>query len=139
MAVRLRAPPYLHRVEAWARIDAEEARALSDFSVRVNAAGAVVTVVLAGELDLAEADGLWEQLSPLITRGCTMLVDCSAITFLDSAGLSTLLRLAHWARSVDARFRLTALSPSARRVLQLAGVGHVFAGPHGDSSATSAR
>jgi anti-anti-sigma factor len=111
---------------------------LSDFSLSVSAAGPVVTVVIAGEVDLAEADRVWDELSPLITSGSTMLMDTSGVVFLDSSGLRSLLRLADWAGTVGAQFRLAAVSAPVRRVLELSGVGHVLAGPDEDSSAASA-
>ena len=92
------------------RLDAEEARTVSGFSLSVHAGDGVVTVTVAGDVDLAEADGLWEDLSPLLAPGTTMLVDFSEVAFLDSFGLRILLRLAESADAVGATFRLTAVS-----------------------------
>lgn len=111
---------------------------MSDFSLSVSTAGTVVSVAVAGEVDLAEADRVWEELSPLITPSSTMLVDTSEVVFLDSSGLRSLLRLADWAEAVGAQFRLAAVSAPVQRVLELAGVRHVFAGPDEDSSTASA-
>ena len=107
---------------------------MSDFSLSVRAADGVVAVAVAGDVDLAEADGLWQELSPLLAPASTMLLDCSAVDFLDSSGLRTLVRLADWADVVGARFQLAAVSHPVRRVVELAGVGHVFAGPEEDAS-----
>lgn len=111
---------------------------MSDFSVRVSTVGMVVSVAVAGEVDLAAADRVWEELSRLIGPGTSMRVDASGVVFLDSAGLRALLRLADWADAVGARFRLTAVSDPVKRVMELAGVGHVLAGPDEDSSAAAA-
>lgn len=111
---------------------------MSDFSLSVTTAGAVVTATLGGEVDLAEADRLWAELSPLLTPGSTMLVDCSAVVFLDSAGLRSLLRLADQAEVRGAQFRLAAVSAAVRRVLEVAGVDRVFTGPEDGASAGTA-
>lgn len=118
-----------------ARLAAEEARTLSDFSLSVRNADGAVTVAVSGDVDLAAADGLWEDLSPLLTTKTTMLMDCSGVTFMDSAGLRTLLRLSESAGEVGATFRVTAASAEVQRVAQLAGVEYVLAGPDGDPTA----
>lgn len=67
-----------------------------------------------------------------------MVVDCSQVVFLDSAGLRSLLRLADQAEVRGAQFRLAAVSPAVRRVLEVAGVDRVFAGPEDGASAGTA-
>ena len=48
-------------------------------------------VTLAGELDLAAADGFWGELEPLIEPAGVVVLDGTELRFLDSSGLRVLL------------------------------------------------
>jgi len=66
-----------------------------EFRILTNRAGSTVTVALYGELDMATAPELDAQLQRL--RGedgiRRVIVDLRTLTFLDSTGLETILRL----------------------------------------------
>ena len=94
------------------------------FAVDVREAGPgrhVVTVT--GELDLATAEQLWTGLEPLITARALVVLDGTAMTFLDSSGLRVLLLAGKQASAAGAAFRLVAPQPAVRRVLDLSGAG----------------
>ena len=80
-------------------------------------------VVLTGELDLVHTGRLQSILNDLITPGARVVLDVCALTFLDSTGLSALLRAAKRARIAGATFRLAAPHPAVTRILNLTGVG----------------
>jgi len=88
--------------------------------VEVAQAGARV-VTVRGELDLAAAERLWEQLEPLLIPGALVVFEGTQMTFLDSSGLRVLLQAHKRAESEGATFRVVAPQAAARRVLQLAG------------------
>lgn len=99
---------------------------MEGLSLNAKTIDGVLTVYAEGDMDLAHADPLWDEVSRLVTSGSTVVLDCSGVTFLDSAGLRTLLRLAEHAGEVGARFQLGTVSAAVRRVLELAKVENVF-------------
>jgi anti-anti-sigma factor len=80
-------------------------------------------VTVRGELDLATADRLWAELEPLLAPRAVIVLDGTAITFLDSSGLRVLLQAGNRASVGGAAFRLVAPQPAVQRVLDLAGTG----------------
>jgi anti-sigma B factor antagonist len=79
---------------------------------------------LAGEIDMENAHRLEAALSPLVARGGQVLVECSALTFMDSSGFGVLIRAA---QRLGRRGRLVLLSPGdlIARTLTLMGVEQV--------------
>ena len=84
--------------------------------------GEVHTVILDGELDLANAAKLEEELRRIEdTDAGVILVDLEELSFIDSTGLRVLLTAA--ARSSrDGRLVLQGATPQVMRVFHLAGV-----------------
>jgi anti-sigma B factor antagonist len=78
-------------------------------------------VTVRGELDLAAAQRLWESLEPLLLPGVLVVLDGTAMTFLDSSGLRVLLQAHKRAESDGAVFRIVAPEAAVQRVLDLAG------------------
>jgi stage II sporulation protein AA (anti-sigma F factor antagonist) len=115
----------------------ERASSMERFSVEATGTSDQVVVVVAGEVDLAAADLLRDELDRRIVAGGTMAIDCSAITFIDSMGLRALIEAQRKANEVGARFRLAAVPGPVARVLDLAGVTALFA-IHEDSAAALA-
>ena len=74
-----------------------------------------------GELDLATAPALWAALERPLADGDQLVLDLSAVTFIDSTGLSVLLRAY---QVLGATGTLTVRGPNAqaRRLFELAGV-----------------
>lgn len=108
---------------------------MQEFSVTVSGgpAGGTQVVVLAGELDLAAADEFWTALEPVLQPGSSVVVDCAALSFLDSAGIRVMLRGAQRIGELGGGWRLTAVQPPVLRVLELAGLTDVLsAGPDPD-------
>ena len=79
---------------------------------------------LAGEIDMENAHRLEAALAPLVARGDQVLIECSALTFMDSSGFGVLLRAA---QRLGRRGRLVLLSPGdlIARTLTLMGVEQV--------------
>ena len=97
------------------------------FSVQTIETGDRVLVTVAGEVDLAAADGLRAELERRLPAAGTLVVDCAGITFIDSTGLRTLIEAAHRAEEAGSRFRLAAVPAPVARVFELAGVTELFA------------
>jgi anti-anti-sigma factor len=78
---------------------------------------------LAGELDLARAPALREQLLGLLRPGSSRLIlDLSQVSFADASGLAVLVGTGRRARRLGGFQRLAAVSPQVARVLNLTGL-----------------
>lgn len=89
--------------------------------------GQIAVVTLAGEIDISNADQVREDLLSILNRGATLLVvDMSATTFCDSAGLNALVRAFKRATASGAGMRLVVSAPSVLRVLAITGVDHLI-------------
>jgi len=76
---------------------------------------------LAGEVDMENVDRLEKALESLVARGGEVLVDCSALTFMDSTGFGVLINAA---KALGDRGRVVLISPGEpiARTLNLMGV-----------------
>jgi anti-anti-sigma factor len=84
-------------------------------------------LTVSGDIDLASSDQLWDALQPCILPGARVVIEGSGIAFIDSTGLGVLIRAVNRAEEVDAVLSLAAPSDPLRRLLELAGVGEMFA------------
>ena len=83
----------------------------------------VTIAELAGELDLASATALREELLRLLRPGSSRLVlDLSRVSFSDASGLAVLIGTGRRARLLGGFLRLAAVSPQVDRVLHLTGL-----------------
>ena len=91
-----------------------------DFDVHSEALPDDTHVVhVSGELDLATAPRLEEALADLSAE--TLVIDLSGCTFLDSAGIRTLIGAAR-ERSGPSKLRLVTADPGILRLLEITGV-----------------
>ena len=88
-----------------------------------------VLVLMDGELDLATVTAVGNELETLREAGWRQLVlDLSAVNFMDLAGLRLLLGGFERADAAGGLFLIAAASPQVRRILELTGNAHVLAG-----------
>jgi anti-sigma B factor antagonist len=91
------------------------------------AADGVIVAELAGELGVASAPGLREQLLGLLRPGTSRIViDLSRVSSCDASGLAVLVGAGRRARLLGGFMRLAALSPEAAQVLQMTGLHQHF-------------
>ena len=80
-------------------------------------------VTAAGEIDVTNADGLRDALLSALNAGALgLVVDMSETTFLDSAGVTAVVRASRRATASDAVLRLAVTAPQVLRVLNLVGI-----------------
>jgi anti-anti-sigma factor len=80
-------------------------------------------VALSGELDLASAPQLRDQLNRLHQQGVRFFtLDASAVTFIDSVGLSVILALYRRCREEEGQVEVRSPSSAAHRTLEVAGL-----------------
>ncbi len=89
-------------------------------------AGAPV-VVVEGEVDVATAPSLRDELYRLIENGATwVVVDLSGMDFIDSTGLGVFVGALKRAREGGGGVELRGLKPSARKVFEITGLDSAF-------------
>lgn len=83
-----------------------------------------IRIGLAGEVDMANADRIQEQMASAITNDTTsVIVDVAELRYIDSTGLRVLASFAARLRSIDIAFTLVAPATSpAGRVIELTGL-----------------
>jgi anti-sigma B factor antagonist len=85
--------------------------------------GEIATVRLPVEVDMSNAESVLDDLSSALADGAkTLIVDMSATTFCDSAGVSVLVRTHQKAAANDSRLRIATQSSAVQRVLSLTSV-----------------
>ncbi|MEV8625255.1 STAS domain-containing protein [Streptomyces sp. NBC_01268] len=108
-----------------------------DVGVTIRDAGTAV-LALAGELDMETAPLLQDDLSEQLRQGRAHLVlDLSALGFMDSSGLNVLIRAVHKARALGGDVYLAAPTSAVRRILEITGVTTTIP-PHPDLAAALA-
>ena len=95
------------------------------FDIRLQDIGgaARTTVLVSGEVDLAAQEPLERCLERAGAGRESVTVDLSAVTFIDSGGLRTLLEANARQREAGLSLVLRAPSPAVRRALDTIGVG----------------
>jgi anti-sigma B factor antagonist len=99
----------------------------SEFRIAVTEDAGVTVVAIAGELDVATAPSLREELYRVIDQGVPMVVvDLAEMDFIDSTGLGVLVGALKRVKERSASLELRALPPSARRVFEITGLTQAF-------------
>jgi anti-sigma B factor antagonist len=95
------------------------------FSVRRSDGFAIITI--SGEIDIARAPALREQLIGLLRPGASRLVvDLSGVTFCDASGLAVLVGVARRVALLGGVLRLAAPTPPVSAILRLTGLDSRF-------------
>jgi anti-anti-sigma factor len=104
-------------------------------------AGGITIAELTGELDIASAPALRDQLLGLLRPGSSRLViDLSGVSFCDASGLEVLVNTARRARLLGGFLRLAAVSPQVGQVLNITGLHrHLANFPTVQTAATGAQ
>jgi anti-sigma B factor antagonist len=85
-----------------------------------------VVVALRGELDVSDAAGVEVAVAAELVPGQSLIIDMSALDFMDCASLAALLRVQGLARSFGGDVVLAAPPRRARRLLVLSGQDQAF-------------
>jgi anti-sigma B factor antagonist len=83
-----------------------------------------VTLTVTGEIDLGNAESLYKALTDALAPGAPVIVDLTAVGFIDSRGLSALVRARHEAVQAEENAAAPILvipSEPVARLLELAG------------------
>ena len=89
--------------------------------------GPTAVVSAAGEIDLTNAAEFRHALLSVLDAGALGLVaDLTAATFIDSAGITALVRASRRAAAAEASVRLAVSAPAVLRVLSLVGLDQLI-------------
>ncbi len=87
----------------------------------------VVVVEAAGEIDLHRSAAFQEALlEPLKQKPQRMIVDMSGVTFMDSSGVASLVKLLSRVRRDKVDLKLAGLTPRVRSVFEITRLDTVF-------------
>jgi anti-sigma B factor antagonist len=95
-----------------------------EHSVREEAGALVATFV--GEVDLEHSPTARRVLLECVDQGKKVLVDLSAVEYMDSSGIASLVEAFQQSRKKGTEFALVAVNAAPRRVLELARLDKVF-------------
>ena len=88
--------------------------------------GGKLVVALEGEIDLDRAPEVRRQLLDCTAHGRELLVDLSAVSYIDSSGIASLVEALQSADRGGTSLGLVSVSPEALRVFELARLDKVF-------------
>jgi anti-sigma B factor antagonist len=97
-----------------------------DVSISTSTIGAVVVVAVGGEIDVHTAPQVDDALEAAAGPGVALVADLSEVAFIDSTGLSVLVRALARARDDDGSLALVAPTERVTKVLRLTGLDAVL-------------
>ncbi len=83
-------------------------------------------VALSGEVDLENSPTARKVLLEVVEQAKKILVDLTAVTYMDSSGIASLVEAYQQAKNNDVGFVLVSVSPAVLRVLHMARLDKVF-------------
>jgi anti-anti-sigma factor len=110
-----------------------ETAAAELFTLKIQQSGATATVYCHGRLVAGVTDQLYGPLCKLLPEVKHLILDLGDVTFMDSMGLGTLVRLYVSSRSAGCSLELIHLGKRVRELLGVTGLLNVFSqiGEHG--------
>ena len=88
--------------------------------------GDTAVVKCYGRLVAGTTEEFYEEVKQLLPQTKSVVVDLAELTYVDSSGLGTLVRLHATARKLDCEFKLLHLGKQLRNLLKLANLLSVF-------------
>jgi anti-anti-sigma factor len=113
-------------VQTLPRLLWQRAAAVPGIELKTTARDGHVVVALRGELDVSGAAGVEAAIAAVMVPGQSLIIDMSALDFLDCAALGALLRVQGLARSFGGDVVLAAPPRRVRRLLVLSGQDQMF-------------
>jgi len=93
---------------------------------QVRTEGEMTIVALSGDVDLENSPQVRSVLLDSVGERRGILVEMSAVSYIDSSGIASLVEAYQSARRANTAFALVAVSDAAMRVLELARLDQVF-------------
>ena len=101
---------------------------VDEFGISEQRREGVSVIAPHGEIDVATAPGLRDSLDKVIGRdGGLVVVDLTAVTFIDSTGLGVLIGAQRHCDEAESELRIVVTDPRIRKVFEITGLTHHFA------------
>ena len=99
-----------------------------DITVHIMPASEHISVVVAGRVTVDSSPTLRSALLEVLRRNAApvILIDLSAVSYLDMSGLATLLEVLKAAREHSVKLRVTGMTGKARTLVEIAQLDAVF-------------
>ena len=97
------------------------------FRVEQREDGRARVVAVAGEVDVHTAPLLATALEQAVAKGGSVVVDCSAVPFMDSTGLSVFVAARNQAEALGSSLGVVVSEPAVRKVFAITGLDGVIA------------
>lgn len=94
--------------------------------VSVTRSDELTVIVLAGELDIYTVAGFRTDIEDVDASCCTLVIDLTDVSLLDSSGLGALVSLLNQSRSGTGRLGLVCPHRRLRRVFEITGLRRAF-------------
>jgi anti-anti-sigma factor len=98
-----------------------------ELSIRTSREGTTTTVAAEGEIDLSTVDELRSAVTDAADGVETLLLDLTAVEFIDSAGLGGLLELRSTLRSRAVTLQISADEGPVRQAMEITGLSELLA------------
>jgi anti-anti-sigma factor len=101
---------------------------MTPFDMHIDVQGDTASIRLVGELDVASAPALRDQIVRLVSEGRNRVVfDCAALDFIDSTGLGVLIGARARCLAANGAVELHGVKPALQRLLAVTGIDGLFA------------
>jgi anti-sigma B factor antagonist len=107
----------------------EESEKILTFEIDRN--GDIATVKCSGRLVLGTSEELYQAIKPLLPQTKVVTIDLAELTYVDSMGLGTLVRLYASSKQEGCDFKLLHLGKQLRNVLKMTNLLSVFSQAEG--------
>jgi anti-anti-sigma factor len=98
-----------------------------ELSIRTSVEGSTATVAAVGEIDLSTVDELRSAVTASTDGVDTLLLDLTAVEFIDSAGLGGLLELRSTLRARAVTLQISAGDGPVRQAMEITGLSDLLA------------
>ncbi len=88
--------------------------------------GDAAVVICHGRLVFGTAEELYQAVKPLLPQTTVVVIDLADLTYVDSMGLGTLVRLYSSSRQAGCEFRLLHLGKQMRNLLKMTNLLSIF-------------
>lgn len=124
----LRDVPWVRRFDQEAAIGSGGLAVATDLHLAVAQDGAAFTIILAGEIDLANCEKVLSAARLVLTSEVceAITIDLDEVTFLDCAGLSALIAISEKSKERPAIFEIVNAHAPIRRLIELSNLNAVL-------------
>jgi anti-sigma B factor antagonist len=95
-------------------------------TLEIKTVNGAAVVALTGDVDLQTSPAVRQKLLECLEKNTRIVVDMSAVNYIDSSGVASLVEAFQVSRKKSAVFALASVSGAAMRVLSLARLDKVF-------------